>query len=226
MKTVAVVTSTTGRETLLKTIESVQQQTYPCQHYIFYDGVPINMEFPKNIHVTQLPVKTGGGAIMNGAICAASIFLTTEDYLCFVDDDNWFEPNHVESLMSIMRNNEYAYSLRRLINQDGTFWMNDDGEATGHHGDLVDVNCFLMTRHLAKQVAPLWYNTNGEVMIGDRHVWAALLQNNVPYAASGKYTVNYRMASRWNTKPFFFLKNIQKRAQFPDGFPWSEAANG
>ena len=39
MKTVAVITSTTGRDSLRKTAQSVQTQTYPCQHYVIYDGV-------------------------------------------------------------------------------------------------------------------------------------------------------------------------------------------
>lgn len=37
-KTVAVVTSTIGRPELSLSIKSVQNQTYPCKHYIFVDG--------------------------------------------------------------------------------------------------------------------------------------------------------------------------------------------
>jgi glycosyltransferase involved in cell wall biosynthesis len=223
MKSVAVVTATTGRDTLLKAIKSVQAQTYPCTHYVFFDGVPVNIDIPEGVKVIALPVKTGGNSMMNGGVCAAAAYLTVEDYICFLDDDNWFEPNHVESLVNVIGNNEYAYSLRKLVEPDGTFFANDDGEATGHFGDLVDVNCYFMKRELCAGIAPLWYKTNGHVMVGDRYVWATLTQSNVPYAATGQYTVNYRMASRWNTKPYFFLKNIQKQSQYPNGFPWRAA---
>ena len=37
-KTVAVVTSTIGRPELALAIKSVQNQTYPCKHYVFVDG--------------------------------------------------------------------------------------------------------------------------------------------------------------------------------------------
>ncbi|HHF4949445.1 TPA: hypothetical protein ACPO3J_000702 [Haemophilus influenzae] len=37
-KTVAVVTSTIGRPELSLAIKSVQNQTYPCKHYVFVDG--------------------------------------------------------------------------------------------------------------------------------------------------------------------------------------------
>ncbi|QLB15731.1 hypothetical protein A6B39_09870 [Mannheimia granulomatis] len=36
--TVAVITSTVGRIELERAIFSVQNQTYPCKHYIFVDG--------------------------------------------------------------------------------------------------------------------------------------------------------------------------------------------
>lgn len=222
MKSVAVVTATTGRKELVQAIKSVQAQTYPCQHYIFYDGVPVNVAVPYGVHVIQLPVKTGANGIMNGGVCAAAAYLVQEDYLCFLDDDNWMEPNHVESLMAVMGNNHYAYCLRNLINPDGTFFARDDGEAIGHFGDLVDVNCYMMARGLAAGIAPLWYRTTGAMMIGDRFVWDLLKQNNTPYAASGKYTINYRISAHGqNMKGYFFLKNIQKRGQYPDGFPWA-----
>ncbi|WP_116961862.1 PT domain-containing protein [Haemophilus influenzae] len=37
-KTVAVVTSTIGHPELSLAIKSVQNQTYPCKHYVFVDG--------------------------------------------------------------------------------------------------------------------------------------------------------------------------------------------
>ena len=220
MRSVAVITATTGRDTLKKAAESVAAQTYPCQHYVFWDGVEPNVELPEKAYSIKLPIATGANKMMNGGICAAAAFLVKEDYICFLDDDNWFEPNHVESLMSVIGDNVYAYSLRNLIDSDGSFYCRDDGEAIGHYGDLVDVNCYMFHRHLATQLAPCWYHTNGEVMVGDRVVWDTLIKNKVPYAASGKYTVNYMISSRFNMKGYFFLKNIQKRAQYPDGYPW------
>jgi len=222
--TVAVVTATTNRATLKQAMESVDEQTYPCTHYVIIDGVrgndTMSYDDPPNRHILRLPKATGKNGIMNGAICAMAPYICTEDYICYLDDDNWFEPNHVESLMDVIGNNAYAYSLRNLIWPTNKFYARDDGESLGHYGDLVDVNCYMFKREVCAGIAPLWYKTTGDLMIGDRYVWEALRQNNTPWAASGKYTVNYRISANKDMRGFFFLKNIQKRAQYPDGFPW------
>ncbi len=224
MKTVAVVTATTGRDTLLQTIASVKNQTYPCTHYIFVDGLhDIPDEAFDSAKVIMLPKPTGLNGMMNGGIVAASAYLVTEDYICWLDDDNWFDNDHVESLVNAIENKPYAYSLRKLIDFDDSFWANDDFESLGHHADLIDLNCYLMKRDLATGLAPCWYQTTGQLMIGDRYVWAMLKQNNIPYGASGKYTVNYRLNPKRDLKPMFFQGNIMNKAKHPEGFPWSKA---
>jgi glycosyltransferase involved in cell wall biosynthesis len=219
VKTVAVVTATTGRDSLQRTIDSVAAQTYQCQHYVVSDGVP-TPNITSNAWLIPLPKKTGGNGVMNGAICAAAGFLVTEDYICFLDDDNWFDPDHIETMMQAIGDKAYCYSLRKLYDGD-TFYANDDGESLGHHGAMVDVNCFLFKREVCCGIAPLWYHSNGKLMIGDRMVWQALKDNNTPWAATGRYTVNYRMGANFATKGWFFLQNALARAKYPDqDYPW------
>jgi glycosyltransferase involved in cell wall biosynthesis len=223
MKTVAVVTATTGRHSLYQTMRSVHNQTHPCQHYVVFDGVVARKHFqiPDSVHTIELPVATGKNGIMNGGICAAAAFLVTEDYICFLDDDNWFDPDHIQTMMDVIGDKAYCYSLRKLYDGD-TFFANDDGESLGHHGQMVDVNCFLFKREVCCGIAPLWYHTNGKLMVGDRMVWQALKDNNTPWAATGRYTVNYRMGANFATKGFFFLHNALARSKYPDqDYPWS-----
>ena len=59
MKTVAVVTATTGRASLQQTMDSVAAQTYPCNHYVILDGPGLS-EFasytkPENCTILKLP---------------------------------------------------------------------------------------------------------------------------------------------------------------------------
>jgi glycosyltransferase involved in cell wall biosynthesis len=223
MKSIAVVTATTGRDSLLQTIESVKKQSYPCNHYIFVDGQHELPPYDDYKNIVVLPKPTGLNGMMNGGIVAASAYLVTEDYICWLDDDNWFDSDHVESLVEAIEDKPYAYSLRKLIEPDGTFWANDDCESLGHHADLIDLNCYLMKRDLATGLAPCWYQTTGELMIGDRYVWAMLKQNNIPYGASGKYTVNYRLNSNRDLKPMFFQGNIKNIAKYQNKLPWSKA---
>lgn len=222
MKTVAVVTATTGRDTLKQTIESVANQTVNCRHYIFCDGVaiPLYPEHYDDIEWCRLPVKTGGNGMMNGGIMAASPFLVQEDLICWLDDDNWFEPNHVESLIAARGDKPYAYSLRKLVNPDGTFYDNDDFESLGEHSGFIDLNCYLMDRRLAVQVSPMWYHTTGELMIGDRYMYECLKQNNIQYGSSGQYTVNYRLNPKRDLRAWFFDGNIKNRAKYSGDLPW------
>lgn len=228
MPSVAIVTASTGRATLQKTLDSVAAQTHPCQHYVIFDG-PLSgdarndVKLPRQVETIFIPKRTGANGIMNGCILAAAPFLITEDYLCYLDDDNWFDDDHVESLVNVIEDKAYAYSLRNIVEPDGTFFARDDGEAIGHHGNLVDANCFMFRREVAQGVASLWPRNNGTNCIGDRYVWDLLKTHNTPWAATGKYTVNYRMGGQCGTqRGFFFLNNAIRRSQYPDGFPWAE----
>lgn len=220
---VAVVTATTGRDTLWQTIESVRRQTVPCTHYVFVDGV----EWPEvakvqdqDVKWCRLPVKTGGNGIMNGGIMAASAFLVQEEMICWVDDDNWFDPDHVQRLLEVKGNKPYAWSLRKLMNPDGSFFDHDDFESLGPYSGFIDCNCYLMDRSLAVQIAPLWYKTTGDLMVGDRHVYQCLKENSAEFGSTGRYTVNYRLNPKRDLRPWFWENNIKVRAQFAGDLPW------
>jgi len=222
MPSVAIVTATTGRDTLRETIGSVKAQTHPCQHYVFWDGVDINKDASHETEVlhTRLPVKTGGNGMMNGGIVAASAFLVQEDYICWLDDDNWIEPDHIETLLKAVEGKGYAHSLRKLVEDSGDFFDFDDFESLGKHSGFIDLNCYLMDRSLATQIAPLWYKTTGDLMVGDRFVYEALKQNNLVGGETGKYTVNYRLNPKRDLRPWFFKGNIENRAKYSGDLPW------
>ena len=111
----------------------------------------------------------------------------------------------------------------RLRNVDGSFYANDNFESLGHYSGFIDLNCYLMDRMIAVQIAPLWYKTTGELMVGDRFVYQALQQNKLESACNGLYSLNYRLNAKRDLRAFFFEGNIKAQAQFPDGFPWAKA---
>lgn len=220
---VAVVTATTGRRELQQTIDSVAAQTYPCAHYIFVDGVTLSPDIrvPANAKVCALPFKTGANGYKNAAIVAASAFLVQEDAISWLDDDNWFEPDHIESLVEAKKNVPYAYSLRQIRKPDGSFVINDDFESIGHFGNFIDLNCYLMDRGTAIKIAPFWYKSTGDQMVGDKYVYSVLKQSKLESNGTGLYTLNYRLTASRDYTPHFFFGSIQARAKFPDGFPWA-----
>jgi len=223
MPSIAVVTATTGRDTLKQTIESVAAQTVACKHYVINDGVPMSSDLIScltHVNYCFLPVKTGGNGMMNGGIIAASAYLVQEDLICWLDDDNWIEPDHLETLLAAKEDKPYAYSLRKLVEPDGTLFDYDDFESLGIHSGFIDLNCYLMDRQLAVQLAPLWYKTTGDLMVGDRYVYDCLRGNSLPYGETGQYTVNYRLNPKRDLRPWFFDGNIKNRAKYSGDLPW------
>ena len=234
-KTVAVITSTIGRPELTLAIKSVQNQTYPCKHYVFVDGnifcdkaKSILTQFP-NVVPIYLPMNTGKNRILNGAINAAAAFLVEEDIICYLDDDNQLREDHVESLVNVIEQGaDFSYSLRAFYDLNHQFICNDDFESLGnwtkeiHFFSDIKINNIQQSIHLI-------FNTNGEHIdtncyavpreiaqkvahswyipyFGDRTFFSAINALDLKGETSGKYTVKYTVD---------FNKMIAVRRFFP-----------
>lgn len=137
---IAVITSTIGRKTLEQCLQSVQNQRYACQHYVFVDGKQyatrihyLEKKYP-NVIFTYLPMNTGADGWTNSSINAIAPFLVKEDVLCYLDDDNWYDENHSEIIARAFRSQSIlmAFTLRRFIAaESGEFLCNDDSESLG-----------------------------------------------------------------------------------------------
>ena len=106
-KPVTVITPTIGSPKLLDAITSVLNQTYKCNHVIVVDGRDyanqvLNIIDPRLVNIVVSPENTGktGGNFYGHRIYAAYPHLINSDYILFLDEDNWYEPNHVETLRS------------------------------------------------------------------------------------------------------------------------------
>lgn len=205
---VTVVTSTIGRPELRQCIESVRAQTYPCKHFVFVNGPRFHDEakailegYPE-VTAFYLPEDTGdigAGPSMSGVFSGAP-FLTSSDWIAYLDDDNWFDPTHIESLVRLAETNDlgWAYSLRRLVSKDGTPICDDDWCSLGHwpvrgtDQHLVDNSCYLVKRSLATRYALAW---QAMPVIQDRCFLMALMESGAPYGCTGQSTVNYRLGT-------------------------------
>ena len=108
-KPVTVITPTIGSSKLKAAVESVLKQTYKCKHLIVVDGreyaTPVYEQLGQpDIPGTQVvisPENTGktGGNFYGHRIYAAYPHLINSDYILFLDEDNWYEPDHVETLI-------------------------------------------------------------------------------------------------------------------------------
>lgn len=235
MNKVTIITATTGSKYLKDNLISVQSQTYKnIQHLVVVDGQHHLKKAKKyltdNDNVIVLPYATGIEQYNGHRIYGGCTYFAQGDYLMFLDEDNWLEPDHVESLMEISDKNSFSCSLRRIVDNSGKFICNDDCENLGNWqsvlGDyFVDVNCFFLPRILALQLSPLWYKRarhpedQPEV---DRALTSALKDNNIRCNVSGKYTVNYRVGNRADSvQAQFFINGNEKMKQLYNGdYPW------
>lgn len=238
---VTVITSTIGRPELKQCIESVRAQSISVRHMVlvngakFHDDAKVVLEsFPEveSHYLTDNTGDYGAGPCM--ADCyAAGPFLTRSDWVCFLDDDNWFDPDHIESLLWLVEKYglEWAYSLRRWVAMDGTPIGDDDWQSLGYWPNplveqlpedqvrLVDTSCFFVKRRLAQRMSLAW---TAAPFYTDRGFLMALMKSGSRYGCTGLSSVNYRTGSGAAEISMADYTACAERAKglFPDGFPW------
>lgn len=248
--TVTVVTAATGHEKLVACIQSVQRQTFSgVEHVVVIDGrerqegvdeaVAQAGPFQKPLHVLPVPFSTGRSNFGGHRIYGSLPYLVNSEFICFLDEDNWFDPEHVESLVAEIRRTQsrWAFSLRKICDASGRLVTYDNCESLGnlHHVYFnkehfhIDTNCYLMHRELAVRCAPLWYR-QGRWPQGkpgpDTLVCRYLLKHHPQTCSNRKHTLNYTVESQTGSvrAEFFLRGNEVMRQRYPDGMPWEQAA--
>ena len=200
--TVAVITSTRGRETIKKANQSVRNQTYPATHYVFAHGMDCWYEVDNNLkdenaQVVYLPRANGGGGYGMAPVFALAPFAVTEDIMFYLDDDNWYEPDHIESLVEMIEKHDlgWAYSYRKIVDNEGNFICEDNCESLGMQLNsdnqyLVDNSCYAVRTDVARRHSHAWYVP----VISDRSFQHELMRAGLSVGTTGKHSVNYRLS--------------------------------
>lgn len=225
---IAVLTPTTGGKYLAECIRSVQASTLPnVEHWIIVDGPEFSKavneivaefknKFP--IVVVHLPQNVGADGWNGHRVYGSFPWLVDADFVAFLDDDNTVDPTHYARLAEACIKNKvpWAYSLRRIVDEDGKRVCDDNCESLGgiSHtvlgpGDyLIDTSCYLVDRNLAVSASTAWnrkFRTPG-VLEADREFAQALL-SSAPYVVVRKHSVAYRVGSTTRSvNANFFVK--------------------
>lgn len=237
---ISVITPSIATPFLAQAVASVQAQDYPfVEHVIVADGadfhervqgiLPETMRHP--IHLLALPFNVGGDGFNGHRVYGALPFLVGGRFVAFLDEDNWFEPDHLSSLMAKItaQGLAWAYALRRIVDGAGRFITTDDCESLGKwptwndsNTHLIDVNCYLLRRDLAIATSPLWYRRFRDEESPDFPLCRHLLKDYPRCDTSGRYSVNYRVGrSAGSVQAEFFLHgNAVMRQRYPDPPPW------
>jgi glycosyltransferase involved in cell wall biosynthesis len=230
---VAVVTPTIGAKTLSKCIQSVEAQTYEnLTHYVFLDGeeehgdkIWNQLQVPSKVKTIRLEENIGKGWYGH-RVYAACGYLVNADLICYLDEDNWLEPNHVEKLVErIKKGVDWAYSLRKIVDKEGNFVAEDNCESLGQwpiyfNKDAfhIDTSSFMVKADIARKIGQAWYGQWG----ADRNFFNALKQYFPNFSCSREYSLCYRLDGNPNSvnAEFFEKGNAENAKQYPDGFPW------
>ena len=237
---VTIITPTTGSPDLRECIRSVRQQTYKnIEHVILVDGVArwanaenvlSGVQFPAsndNEHVGVLPYATGADGWYGHRVYAASPFIVNADAIIYLDQDNWIEPTHVESLVAALKDNDWAYSLRKIYDNDGNFICEDNCESLGKwstwfNKDVfhVDTSCFIVRLNVALQVSLAWYGKWGQ----DRVFFHTLKQHFTKFDCTKQHTLCYKLGgNEGSVKKEFFIEGNKKMLEMYNGvLPWKK----
>lgn len=198
---VAVVTSTQGRSTITKAIQSVKDQTRKATHYVFIHGAEYSDKTVPHLAddtvAVHLPRANGGGGYGMAPVFALAPFAITEDVICYLDDDNWYEPDHIESLVEMIEKHDlgWAYSYRKIVDNEGSFICEDNCESLGMQLNsdnqyLVDNSCYAVRTNVARRHSHAWYVP----VISDRSFQHELMRAGLSVGTTGKHSVNYRLS--------------------------------
>ena len=234
---VAVVTPTIGSEYLQQCINSVDKQTYEnLTHYIFVDGAQYEekvndaIQGATKVKTVRLEENVGKGWYGHRVYSACS-FLVNADVICYLDEDNWFDPCHVEKLVKkIEAGNDWAYSLRKIYDKNGDFLFEDNCESLGkwpvYFDDQVfhiDTSSFAIKRDVATRIGHAWYGQWG----ADRQFFTNLKQHFPRFECTNTHSLCYRLDGNDNSvKPDFFIGGNEKmEAKYGTDFPWKKQNN-
>jgi len=218
---VAVVIPTVLRETLTRAVHSVFDQDLDgrIQILIGIDAVKGPIEqlagledcCPDNVTLTIVDpgystARRNGGVHAcgyGGSLRAALSFLANSRHVAYLDDDNWFAPNHLSSLRKAISGVDWAYSHRWMVDPrtDGVVCI-DTWESVGPNagvyakrfGGFVDTSSLMIDKLKCLDVLPCWSDPptpRGDCE--DRMVFFALTsryKGNSTGQASSFYTID------------------------------------
>ncbi len=190
MEPVTVVTCTFGRPELLKrAVASVQAQTYrDVRHLIVEDAGNVPSAQGMDLDGAQV-ITMGHRTGWPGFICRNLGAQQAEtELIAFLDDDNWYEPEHLETLVGLLRerNADFVWASSRLWRKDCTvIGYRRNGTAGPGTTDISEILCkralFIGSRGLDPRDG-----TPGDGCMVDR--WVV---SQARFAHSYEVTLNY-----------------------------------
>ena len=175
---------------LTRCLDSVRDQSHPCDHFMVSDGFPNPLARRPGVHHIELGVSHGDNGNTPRYVGGLAALARGYDAIAYLDADNWFEQHHIRRLVETQHASgaNATCSLRNIYLPDGHKVPRIDPEDVKKLH--VDTSCYLLTRdceyaiHLWGQMPRSW----GPVC--DRVAYSALLDIRLEW--SGNRTLNFK----------------------------------
>lgn len=180
---------------LIRCLSSVAAQTHKnFTHILVADGFPKRFENFQNIEQIHLPSSHSDAGATPRAIGALSAFSRGYDAVAFLDADNWYGNDHIETMVSVMTAHgaDAVVATRTIHALDGTELYVDRVESNGEN--MVDTNCMFLRKTVSHYMG-FWVTTPQYKMVSDRVFWQTCVSNGMKAVRCDKPTVSY--ASKW-----------------------------
>lgn len=208
---VAVIIPTIGTDYFKRAFDSVMNQTYSnITVYTCIDGEEYLKKTESMLSrsgmiyrnlIVPFDKNTGANNWNGHKIYYYLTMNVSEDYVVFLDEDNWFEENHIADMIENLDSEKiWCYSLRNLykdyqgLKGNPVFIGVDTKESIGANNfgyTLVDTSCYLIKTEIARSINYLWLSpTKIGTHEPDREI-ARVLLSKYPRAPKSSPTVNY-----------------------------------
>lgn len=238
---VTAIIPTTGAPVVRQAIESALQQTHaPLELLLVADGPDAARRLPEvagklldhpRVRRLDLPYNTGADGFNGHRIYGAVAFLARGGWLALLDEDNWWSDDHVEALVDLVaeKDLEWAFSLRDVHADDGTFVAPDDCDSLGQWPSVVgrnvlDTSTTLVRTDIAVGLAHTWYRRYGDILSPDVAITSALLNQRKRYGWTGCSTLRYRLRGpvAGPAARRFISANAEMRRTVSGPLPWRQ----
>ena len=202
---IAVVTPSyqTKTEWIEKCIASVANQTYRnVFHVIVSDGCGSQAieQFP-DVEFIALPKNIGDYGDTPRSLGSIYALAKGADAIAYLDADNWYDPEHLESLIKLHRSTgaDVVTSYRLLVQLDGQplgVCPHSDGIA------FSDTSCMLFTKAASEVATSWWTIPKAYHALDDRVIWDRVIKNNHSISCTRNATMCYRTAFEHHYRMF------------------------
>jgi hypothetical protein len=182
----SIVMATVVRDTFAQALRSVYAQQFAGRIQVLV-GVDrwigdraqleaLARESPSHVAVTTLDLgystsQRHGGIYPSrygGGLKTILSYAANSRYVTYLDDDNWYAPDHIASMLGAVAGKAWAFSLRHFVDAaSGHVLCPDTWESLGpgrgvyaqEQGGFVDTNCFFIDKLACNDVFPEWAMT-------------------------------------------------------------------